>query len=268
MRQRFGNNPFSLFSFQDIVTGLCGVMVLFVLVMLVDLIAGRMAPRDEPETPPIEAEDDLVSLKREIAELRRHLAELKDDTGQIVVALESKAAPEKEARLIEELNEKEREAAALLSQIQDLRMRVAKARDADAESRQKVSEMEKTRRILQARLDELKNKRGVTLIPERGEFKAPVFIVCGRGGVEFLRPIAKTTRRKWYPYGDMVAGVTDELSVLDRTTHTVILLIRPSGISRMDTLVGLVKKLGFSYGRDPLEEDVDVDLAREGGGLR
>lgn len=243
-------------------------MILFVLVMLVDLVAGRTAPRDEPEAPPIEAEDDLAALKREIEELRRQLAKLKEETRQIVVAVESRAAPEKEARLVEELNDVEREAAALLSQKQDLRMRIEKARDADAESRRKIAEREKTRRILQARLDELKNKKGITLIPERGEFKAPVFIVCGRGGVEFLRPIAKTTRRKWYSYDDMEAGIEDELSILDRTTHTVILLIRPSGISRIDALVQLVKKLGFSYGRDPLEEDVEVDLAKGGEGLR
>lgn len=243
-------------------------MVFFVLVMLVDLISGREAPRDQSEQTPIETDDSLDALKREIASLRERLRQLKDATRKIIVATESKAAPEKEAKLVAELDEKEREVAALRSQIADLRMRVAKARDADAESQRKVADMEKTRRLLEERLAKLKGAKGVTLIPERGEFKTPVFVVCGRGGVEVLRPIAKKAHRKWYPYGDMEEGVRDELSSLDRSTHTVILLIRPSGISRMGALVRLVKDMGFSYGRDPLEEDVDVDISKEGGGLR
>ncbi len=268
MRRRSTGNPFSLFSFQDIITGLCGIMVFFVLVMLVDLISEREAPRNEAEQTPYEAEDNLNALKREIASQRESLKQLKEATRRIIVASESKVAPEKETILVAEMNEKEREAAALDLQIRDRRMRVAKARDADAESRRKVAEMGKTRRLFQERLSKLTRAKGVTLILEPGEFKAPIFIVCGRDGVEVLRPIAKRPYRKLYPYDDMVEGVTNELSPLDRSTHTVILLIRPSGISLMDTLVTLVKGMGFSYGRDPLEEDVDVDLAKEGGGLR
>ncbi len=268
MRRRKAQNPFSLFSFQDIVTGLCGIIIFFVLVMLVDLVMQREAPTMADEDPALLVDDTRESMRREIVELSARLQVLKEATRRLILATGEKAAPDVEARLVAEMNEKEKEVAALLSQIMDLRARVAKARDADAESRRKVAEMEKTRRLLEERLAKLKKTKGVTLIPERGEFKAPIFVVCGRGGIEVLRPVAKEQYRKWYPYGDMESGLSAELSVLDRTTHTVILLIRPSGISRMDALVKIVKGLGFSCGRDPLEEDVDISFAQFGGGGR
>ena len=261
-------NPFSLFSFQDIITGLCGIIIFFVLIMLVDLVMQREAPTIADEEQAIPVEDSRDALRREIAELQTRLGELKETTRRLILALGNTPAPDVEARLIAEMTEKEKEAAALLSQIIDLRMRVAKARDADAESKKKVAEMEKTRRLLEERLAKLRKTKGVTLIPERGEFKAPVFVICGRGGIEVLRPLLREPYRKWYPYGDMESGLRGELDLLDRTTHTVILLIRPSGISRMDALVKIVRELGFSCGRDPLEEDVDVSVASAGGGGR
>ena len=61
--------------------------------------------------------------------------------------------------------------------------RLAKAKDADVRNKKKVREMEETRRILEGKIAALKNKKGVTLIPERGTFKSPVYIICGKGGV-------------------------------------------------------------------------------------
>ena len=100
--RRKSQNPFSLFAFQDIITGLCGIMVFFVLVMLVDLISGREAPRTESEPTPIEAKDDFDALRREIASLRETLKQLKEETRRIIVAAETKTAPEKEEKLIAE----------------------------------------------------------------------------------------------------------------------------------------------------------------------
>ena len=148
----------------------------------------------------------------------------------------------------------------------DLRTRVAAAKDADARNKKKVREMEETRRILEGKIAAMRNKKGITLIPERGTFKMPVYIICGRGGVEIIRPLKKDSKGKWIERGVLRDGVTRELENLDHTTHTVVLLVRPSGIEMMNELTGLVKALGFSCGRDPLEEDVEVSIGTAGGG--
>lgn len=260
------NTPFSLFSFQDIITGLCGIIILFVLIMLVDLVVKRDSATSCSDEQNLELEDKTVELKREIAALKKELSAVKDDVKSVIVATKEKAAPEISAKLDKDLTEKERKVAALVSQVIDLRTRVAAAKDADDENKKKVREMEETRRLLENKLAALRDKKGVTLIPERGEFKAPVYLVLGRGGVELLRPLKRTTYRKWYFFDEIKEGLSKELVKLDYTTHTVILLVRPSGIKKMQAIADMVRGYGLSYGRDPLEEDVEVSLGKAGGG--
>ena len=266
MRRFRRNTPFSLFSFQDIITGLCGIIVLFVLIMLVDLVMKRDTETASREGADVEIEDQTDGLREEIAALKKELSEVKEDAKAVIVATKDRAAPETAATLGRELTEKEREVAALLSQVADLRTRVAKATDADDENKRKVREMEATRRLLEGRLAALKDRKGITLIPERGEFKSPVYLVLGRGGVEVLRPLKKTTARTWYFSDDIRDGLAKELAKLDQTTHTVVLLVRPSGVKNMEAVAELVRGLGLSCGRDPLEEDVDVSLGKANGG--
>lgn len=266
MKKSRRNTPFSLFSFQDIITGLCGIIILFVLVMLVDVVTRRDQKQSSSEESQVELLDNTNELKKEISTLKKELAKIKEDARLIVVSAKDKAAPELSAKLTENLSEKDRQVAALLSQVEDLRTRVAAAQDADSENKKKVREMEETRRLLENKLASLKDKKGVTLIPERGEFKAPIYLVLGRGGVELLKPLKKTTYRRWYFYNEMKEGLAKELVELDYTTHTVILLVRPSGVKKMGQVADIVRGFGLSYGRDPLEEDVEVTLGKANGG--
>lgn len=266
MKRSLKNTPFSLFSFQDIITGLCGIIILIVLLMLVDLVMRKDSKQDQVQQPEIELNDKTEELRKEIAALKVELEKEKKDVKLIVVSAKDRAAPELSAKLDKDLTQKEQEVAALISQVEDLRTRVARAKDDDDENKKKVREMEETRRLLENKLVALKDRKGITLIPERGEFKAPVYLVLGRGGVEVLRPLKKDTYRKWYFFDAIKNGLSDELTNLDHTTHTVILLVRPSGIKKMNAVAEIVRKSGLSYGRDPLEEDVEVTLNKSNEG--
>ena len=266
MARRRQRVRFSLFAFQDIITGLCGVLILFVMIMLVDFV---MTPEGKAAEPPLTEEDanaNLELLREDISRLEKDLAKAREEARATIVSSKEAAAPEVAAKLTAELSDKERELAALVSQVADLRTRVAAAKDADARNKKKVREMEETRRILEGKLAGMRNKKGITLIPERGSFKMPVYIICGRGGVKIIRPLKKDSKGKWIERGQLRDGVTRELEGLDHTTHTVVLLVRPSGLEMMNELAGLVKALGFSCGRDPLEEDVEVSIGTAGGG--
>ena len=260
MRRRRRKLPLSLFSFQDIVTGMCGIVILFVLVMLADLASGHDQAGKPERTPSHEIEVDVRELRLEIEKLRFELARLREDARKAIVASKEQLAPEKIESLHEKLSERERELSALLSQLANLRARVAAVEAADTENRKKIKEMEATRRLLEGKLAALSGKRGVTLIPERGEFKAPVYLVLGRGGVEMLRPLQGGVQHKWYFDVEVKSRLRDDLSTLDHTIYSVVLLVRPSGVRRMSELVDMAKSLGLAYGRDPLEEDIDVYL--------
>lgn len=256
---------FSLFAFQDIITGLCGILILIVLTMTLDFANTREEPAAPPE-PLVSEHADIEKLELEIAALQKELAAAREAAKRMIVSIKGAAAPEVAQKLAAELSETERERLALFSQVEALRQRVAAARKADARNRQKVREMEETRRMLEKRLTTLTGRNGITLIPERGLHKIPVYLVCGRGGVEVLRPLEKSAERRWIPLARLYADVENELLQLDHTTHTVILLVRPSGVEMMDKLASRVKDLGFSCGRDPLEENVDVTVGSGGGG--
>lgn len=262
------NTPFSLFSFQDIITGLCGIIILFVLIMIVDLVLRRDPDNRTTEEQNVELEDRTEELRKEIEILRTELEKLKESAKLVVVAAKEKAAPEEASRLNKELSKKEREVAAMFSKVIDLRTRVAKAKEADAANRKKIREMEEIRRILENKLAELRNKKGVTLIPERGEFKTPVYLILGRGGVEFLRPLKSSTHRKWFSFNEVNDGLFNELVKLDCSVYTVILLVRPSGAKNMQRIANMVRSCGLSCGRDPLEEDVEVSLQKVNGGIK
>ena len=80
-----------------------------------------------------------------------------------------------------------------------------------------------------------------------------------------MRPLKKNIYRQWYFFDDLKRGLSDELLKLDHTMHTVILLVRPSGIKKMQAVADVVRGMGLSYGRDPLEEDVEISLGKANG---
>lgn len=263
--RRKRDNPFSLFSFQDIITGVSGIMIFFVLVMLVDLVTRREGGCEPCQSTEVVVAD-FSELESENARLEAELAELREAAQLKIVNVGERAAPEVAAKLQAEMSGREKEIAALVSQVEALRGKVAEAEGKVAEEKKKAEEAERTRKRLVARLEDLKNKKGVTLILGRGEAKTPVFVVIGRGGYEVLKPLAKTTYRKWYNFGQFEECVASEFKPLDTAAYTVVLMVRPSGMTKMQDFAERMKNLGFSCGRDPLEDDLDVDLGRPGGG--
>ena len=239
-------------------------MCLFVLVMCVGLIERRESPTEvsQPESLVV---DDLQKLRDEIGHLKEELAEVREKVRLVVVAARDKAAPEIADRMERELDAKSREALALRLQVEELRRRVVAAEAVDAENRRQRRELEEARRRLQERLVRIQNRKGVTLIPERGELKAPIYLICGRGGVELLLPQARSVSRKFFLADEMGKSLREELSKHDHTTHTVVILVRPSGIKYTQFLSDMLQEFGLTYGRDPLEEDVEVALEQPEG---
>lgn len=270
MKRGGSSSPLSLFSFQDIITGLCGVLVLFVLVMVLDLVVRRDAMLPSTVDTPV-PEDPFASetaLRREIGELEARTAEIRAELEKRRVVTAKGVSSERKEESEREISEKEREAAALLSQADALRTRLEKARGADAKSKKALQEMEATRRTLEAGLAEMKNHKGVTLIPERGNLKSPVYIVLGNAGVEIFRPVDKGAHPIRASRHEMAETIRNVLSLLDNATHMVVLLVRPSGADDMMPVAALVRTLGFACGRDPLEEDVAVAFGPANGGVR
>ena len=267
MSRRDRPSPFSLFSFQDIITGLCGIVILLVLVMVIDLVARRDAVPSPPVSDaPVDATASEALLRAEIAALEEAIAKAREALAKRRVATAGGVSAERLEEANRDFSEREKEIAALLSQVDALKTRLEKARDVDARSKKVLLEMENTRRELERSLAAMRDRKGVTLIPERGNLKSPVYIVLGQERVEIHRPLDKGARAVRAPRRDVAETVRSVLSKLDRSTHTVVLLVRPSGASDMMPVAELVKGMGFACGRDPLEEDSDISFGAPDGG--
>lgn len=260
MKRRSSSSPISLFSFQDIITGLCGLLILFVLIMVIDLVVrrnGSPLPPAEPDRPVAELQAEIADLKEQLAELRRQVDEKR---SKLSISLSKEKA--EEAR--KDLSEKDRILSNLLAETKELETRLEKALDAQAKSAEKLKEMELARRNLEDSLNRLRKRNGITLIPERGYSKSPVFVVLGRGQVTVTAPLDENRREATFSEDVLGNRLRESLSRFDSTTHSVVLIVRPSGVDAMDRAVELVKSLGFSFGRDPLEENTEVSFGQEG----
>ena len=264
MKRRRRQNPVSLFAFQDIITGLCGVMIFLVMVQVVDVVMARFVPVDEREEEVV-LDDRRAELREEIRSLERELQDVRMKAASAIVVPKDRARPGEVEKLAEAMSEKERIVAALVSQVHDLETRVELARKADAEDREKVKEMERIRRLLEQQVARMKGRRGITLIPERGEHKIPIYVVCSWRGAEVHRPFEKGKTVQMFSHDELDGSFADFLDRLDQTTHSFVLLVRPSGVKEMRTLVKALTERNFTYGRDPLEEDVEIAFAQGGG---
>ena len=257
MRRSSRANSFSLFAFQDIITGLCGIMIFMVLVQVVGLAFGRSSVTQSYDFDEEAFEADRERLLAEIAKLNKKLTEVKIKSERAIVSAKDKADNKDVEKTKKVLTEKELVIAALVSQVHDLETKVEAARKADAEDKAKVREMERTRRLLEQQVAAMKGRRGVTLIPERGESKIPVYMVCASYGMEIYSPFEKRPKKRIRAF-DMDRELGGFLAELDHTTHCAVLLVRPSGVNIMDRAVELLQANRFSYGRDPLEETEEI----------
>ena len=256
MKRRSASSPISLFSFQDIITGLCGLLILFVLIMVIDLVIRR----DGATPPPPEPDRPVAELQAEIAELKERLAELRLQINEKRAKLSISLSKEKSDEARRKLSEKDRILSNLLAETKELETRLEKALDAQAKSAEKRREMELALRNLEDSLNRLKKRDGVTLIPERGSGKSPVFVVLGRGKGIVSAPLDENERTTEFSEDRLGEGLAEALSGFEKDTHTVVLLVRPSGIGMMDRAFKKVGDLGFPCGRDPLEEDMEVSF--------
>lgn len=262
MRRRSQDNPFSLFSFQDIITGLCGIIIFLVLIMLVDIVTRRIAG----SVPTMEmSASDKEQLAREIDELKRKSEDL---LAQIRAKRNAAAAglPEEERRVLEEklkgLREKvasEKAASARGAE------RTEAAKVENEKASKSIDELNEKIETLRSRLETLKQSNRVTLIPEEGFSKKPLYLILSANEVEIASssPGVSATG-KFRGDAASVRAVVRQLGNVDKTRYCIVIMARPDGFERMEMFASKLRDAGFDVGRDPVEQDAELAFG-EGG---
>ncbi|QEG01244.1 hypothetical protein Mal15_53200 [Stieleria maiorica] len=274
MRRRRSEQAVNLFAFQDIITGVAGVM-LFILLLLVVQLSLRLATQAaemqaeltvDPSvarastTPPAElVEDpaqDLIALQNELKNLRRDNQALLDATERDLDA-EIQAAQSELAEIV-------RRAEATKSQAEQLQQQVAAGEMSD--ERKQILEL---RERLREQLDSLKQEQVLHRSGKLVAFKTtatpsrPMWVVDLRDTYAELFDVldpgdvtAVSYDRNQLPMM-VVRQIRDVLSEKTKT-QSIILVLRPSVAGAGAVFLSEFRDAGFHLALELLDEDSQI----------
>ena len=266
----------SLFSFQDIITSITGIMFLVVLLLLLIAVTSR------PATPK-PAADPADELKKHLTELRRQLADVMSeerDLGGKLAELR-KLSPEAAAARLAELRRQLREtrhaseqAAAAATRLEQQLAELTRQKDA-LERRQKENQRtlaeaqrqlnDRTRELDAARKKAARNAKVIDYAVDRSTMHNPVLAELGADGVRLL-VFGENRRLDFRKAGQPAAGIADFLHWAGQRTgrhEYYSLLVKPGGFEYAMELSEKLRELGLERGMEILPDDQATIFAED-----
>jgi hypothetical protein len=248
-KRKNNSTPLSLFSFQDMITGLCGIMILLVLIMVLDLVEARSnAPRSSNT---IKEEVDLQALQKEVDELQKKYLSNQQALSSLVVQTNRNDLTEITV-MTKNLTDQEKQILGLQSQVELLKSKLAERKKEKLEADKKLREMEEIKKRLEAAIAKT-SENDLTIIPERGYNKMPVYVDCSGKVVKVYFPVQKR-ETIIFDSADASLQLIKLSQSIDKETNYFVLLIRPSSLHYANKLWYLLQTNGFKVGRDPVPE--------------
>lgn len=284
-RRRRSGPAFSLFSFQDIITSVTAILILFVLILALELVTrrydeaaadsemSRSALRQSAEALEgvilrlrdlIPADETMPLSPKTQGELERDVRILQDQARQAVAAAESARAVEQRARALAA------EAVVKLQGIQELRGDINRMREDaavfnDEAAKLALDNANEADRLAQRR-EELAEQpsRGAELVfnaPVNSERQAWIVEVSSDGFVV----VKLGTNERRVLGSDVGPGseVGDWVAELDPDRDHALILVRPSGIEGNADVREMLSDAGVSFGIDFIGEG---QVVRDGMG--
>jgi hypothetical protein len=235
-RPRDTSPPVTLFSFQDIITSICGIMILIVMNFAIKMSEAR-ATGGAPEAPEKTAGADR---SKEIEERKAYLRGLQ--TGQFEQI--------RQARLIQERN------AQQISMDRAKKI-LAALHTKGTELEGQVRTLSNTVEKAQTALREQKQGRMVRFVPGRGELE-PVIVECSVRGA-----VCAAVNDQQAPREFTRQALDDFLAYarqVDKTKRYFLFMIRPSGADFAREWAEHVRRTGYGVGWDALEDGPVIDF--------
>ncbi len=272
--------PFSLFSFQDIITCVTGIMLFIVLMFTLQLIVNKV------ETAATQKND-----AGRVEHMQRKLAEMTDEKQQLTEWLErsrstllkklnvdTSALPEKISRLESHMallkirleqahretkahNEKadtvEQSLADGEAELTELKKKQTELAEARAVSR---SETEATRKKIEEKMKKAANFIDVNASRLNG--KKPIVVECSGAKIKINTPqkdagavtITATTEAA------MMRQLKEVLDKRSNTSEYLAVMLKPSAAGYFQELRKMAKSMNFEIGFEPFAEDWEADF--------
>ena len=266
-------SPISLFSFQDIITCLTGIMIVVVLVLLLEVIesaatrAARSALNAE-RLEVIELEKELIAqVEAARTQLQNAQQELRDNKPLTVAALENRRREleERLRQLRKEEEETRRHAAALDEELKKLQLRSTELEQLKTQ----LEAAKKEKQTLQARLKELLDRfreREVEWVkgrtPLRIEFvghfeRKPLLFECTGNAILMRDPAqpGKILREFSSDAPTMQTEIDRMIEYLDTRSpeqEYPVLLVRAEAAGYLEELLSRLRENNWRVGFEPI----------------
>lgn len=276
-RNRY-SSPISLFSFQDIITSLTGIMFLIVLLMTLIIITRELKKPQLADTPaalPVAISEhrtraETLRMLREItAQLEQRRQQLRELTArldqlneldpaaleqrllqqeQAVAALEQQlaAAELQLAANQEQIAAMEQLAQNQLTELNALPPRIKEAQQRLSQLSQQLQQLQQQQKIL----EQLKK----ILVKQPHAAKLPIIVECREASALILDVQSAKPQQQAMPPENAAAGVEQlarQLNRFDPDKHYLVLLITRESYYYIHELIAAVTQSGFEHGWEP-----------------
>lgn len=254
MRRRRAASPFSLFSFQDIITSVTGIIVLITLLLSLELVARTAASKSTARPASISAENserlkDLAAQIDNLSVALRRRAELLEIVARLD-ASDPASAKEAIERQIKDL-------AAMLEQLegQERTLSSNQRQDHESELAELLAHIEDLRRENSELEDAVQHRQSTRIVkynPNASSSKSPWLVDLERDAIRVGR-LDDSASAASFPYKG--TEFTTWASRQDKATDYFVLLVRSSAIDDFVRIQEELQSRGFDIGFDLLADD-------------
>lgn len=262
-RRRRGGNPFTLFSFQDIITSVMGIILLAALLLAVELVTRMPGQAASAASAAVQTQisGQITLVREDITALQQELKSLQGDVLAAARAImvdsefHEQVAQDQLQRLGGEL-------AKLTKHLEDRNRELSRQEARGFErrrDRQKLEGLEAKTKKVEEEIADLKKSNRLFFNPIPGFAKKPWLIDISAefvavGPLSEDRKIA-TAPQHTFPDEQAFLAFAGGLS---SETDYFMILIRPSGIERFHLILEELRDREFDLGFDVISEDQSV----------
>lgn len=271
MSRRKTSNPISLFSFQDIITSVTGIMILVTLLIALELSQRALdSPRIQTTIVSKQLETAVAEAEEEIRELESQLAE-RDTKLQELAAYDRRRILAESVDANRQIEQLEAETIRLASQGEDAQKRKAEMQSREQAKQQDIELVEELNRKcaeLREQIEKLQASNRIIYNPAQGTSKT-AWLVELTGQAIRIAPMGRIAPPVEFiaPPGQALADFRKWSAGRDNRSEYFVLLIKSSGIELFDQLQDELAKRGFDIGYDVVDEQVTVIDPQVGAGI-
>jgi phage shock protein A len=284
MSRRSNQNPVSLFSFQDIITSMVGIVLLITLILILQLMSQMSAA---PPTPTRTVQE----LRQQIAEMQPVLTELQDALAELYRVREQSEvftpSQERTDALQSTVDRLETNVAAAEKKIDEIKKRIDELQNSPAfrkltETQQEIDALaaalaglqQQTKQMtddaaaLQAKIQELKAKNTAldqqiannpalkltVTVPQESD-KMAFILDYGQGTITVI-PTDGSPQQKFSSRSQFSSWVSRR----DYQKEHFVVYVRPSRFGQYEDIIKELRAKGFDVGLQVIGEKADLSL--------